>query len=82
MNKRSLAEAYGWYGAAAIVLAYALVSFKVIPADGYVYQMLNLTGAVGIIIVSIRKKAQQPAVLNTVWAIVAVAAIVGLLLKK
>ena len=75
-----LTESVGWYGAAAILLAYALVSFKVIPASGYAYQLLNLSGAIGIATISIVKKAQQPAVLNTVWAIIAFIAIVGLLI--
>lgn len=79
MNKRLTAELVGWYGAAAIVLAYALVSFKVIPVSSYIYQILNLTGAVGIVIISVTKKASQPAALNAIWALIALAAIIGLI---
>ena len=46
---RKVAELAGWYGTVAIVLAYILVSFKVVPANGVIYQLLNLTGALGII---------------------------------
>lgn len=77
INKQ-LAEILGWYGAAAILLAYALVSFKVIPADGYIYQILNLSGAIGIVVISTIKKAKQPAVLNIFWAAIALIAIIGL----
>jgi hypothetical protein len=70
MNK--LIEALGWYGTAAIVVAYALVSFAVLPADSLWYQLLNGTGAVGIVIVSFHKRAYQPAVLNCIWTAIAV----------
>jgi len=81
MNRNRAIEIYGWYGAVAIVLAYALVSFKVTPPPGYVYQILNLTGAIGIILVSVTKKVQQPAALNTIWAIIALVAIIGLIIN-
>lgn len=72
------AELAGWYGTAAIVLAYVLVSFKVIEADSVIYQLLNLTGALGIIAISIVKKAKQPVVLNAFWALIALIALVSL----
>ncbi|HWB38674.1 MAG TPA: hypothetical protein VG604_00335 [Candidatus Saccharimonadales bacterium] len=76
-----LIEYAGWYGTAAIVGAYALVSFKVIAADGAIYQLLNLTGALGIIAISLKKKVRQSAVLNAFWAIIAIAALLRLLFK-
>lgn len=71
----------GWYGTGAILAAYAFVSFGVLKSDGLVYQFLNLTGAIGIIVTSLAKKAYQPMVLNVVWLVVAAAAIIGVLLK-
>ena len=73
-----LNETIGWYGTIAILLAYALVSFGVIDAHSLLYQILNITGAGGIAYVSFLKRAYQPAVLNVVWAIIAVVAIIGL----
>ena len=81
-KNRLIMEILGWYGMAAILLAYALVSFKIITSNGYAYQILNLTGAIGIAIISVTKKARQPAVLNIAWAIVAFVAIIGLLIHK
>lgn len=74
-------EIFGWYGAIAILSAYALMSFNVIPADGWVYQLLNLTGALGVMIISFIKQARQPAFLNLVWAVVALIALIGLAIK-
>ncbi len=76
-----LIEIFGWYGTCAIVLAYALVSFSVINADSLVYQLLNLTGALGIVAVSFHKKNYQPGVLNIIWFVVALIAIVSIFLR-
>ena len=78
MNKK-LIELFGWYGTCAIVLAYVLVSFSVIPAESLQYQLLNLTGALGIAAVSFYKKTYQPGVLNIIWFVVALIAIIGIL---
>lgn len=72
----------GWYGVLAILTAYALVSFDVVVVKGYVYQALNLTGALGIVIETVNKKDKQPAVLNGIWALVALVAIVRLIAGK
>jgi len=81
-NKRKLAEIVGWYGAIAIVLAYALVSFKLVSADGVVYQLLNLTGALGIIIISAIKKVRQSVTLNIFWAAIAAIALLQLIFTR
>ncbi len=73
--KKHLIEIVGWYGTAAILLAYALVSFSVISPINLWYQLLNATGAIGIVVVSFAKKAYPPGVLNIVWTIIALIAI-------
>lgn len=47
MNKNLIDEVVGWYGMAAILSAYALVSFNFLPASNIIYQLLNFTGAGG-----------------------------------
>ena len=81
INRRA-AEIAGWYGTSAIVLAYILVSFKVVPANGVIYQLLNLTGAIGIIIIAAVKNVKQSVVLNIFWAIIAVIALTVFIFKK
>lgn len=71
-----LVEVVGWYGALAILGAYFLVSFSMIESTGLVYQLLNLTGAIGIIAVSSYKKVWQSVSLNVIWGIIALVAIV------
>ena len=78
--KKLFVEGVGWWGTIAIVGAYALSSFGVLSAHGIVYQLLNITGALGIIIVSLSKKVYQSVVLNVVWFAIAAIAIVKLFL--
>ncbi len=73
--KNKIVEILGWYGTVAIIGAYVLVSFSILSSSSAWYQLLNLTGAIGIVIVSLQKKAYQPAVLNIIWTIIAVAAL-------
>lgn len=76
----NIREAIGWYGVIALLLAYGLVSFSVIISNSLSYHFLNLTGALGIIVVSVERKNYQPVALNAVWGIIALIAIFRLLL--
>lgn len=80
-NKNLKAEIAGWYGAVAILLAYILVSFELIAANSAVFQLLNLTGAIGIIIIAAYKNVKQSVVLNVFWAGVAIVALLRLLIS-
>lgn len=73
-------EIVGWYGMFAIVLAYALLSFNVLAANSIPYQMLNLTGAAGIVVISFMKRAYQPAALNAIWTVIAIIALLQIFL--
>ena len=72
-------EVIGWYGVIAILAAYALVSFSFVSASSSIYQILNLTGAIGILAISLEKKAYQPAALNVIWSLIAIVALLSLL---
>lgn len=76
--KHKAENIFGWYGVLAILLAYLLVSLNLIMAKSAAYQLLNLTGALGIVIEALSKKDTQPAVLNSVWAIIAIVALIRL----
>lgn len=77
--KETFINILGWYGALAIIVAYVLVSFSFIQANSLLFQILNGTGAIGIVIISLYKKAYQPAVLNIVWTLIALVAIISIL---
>lgn len=73
--KEKITEIIGWYGVIAVVSAYALLSLNILNNNSLLFQGLNLTGAIGIIIDAIQDKNTQPAVLNVIWAIIALIAI-------
>jgi len=73
---RKLIGLYGWIGIAAVFGAYLLVSFGAIGPKDLAYQLLNLFGSLGILIEAFSKKDYQPAVLNVVWALVAIISII------
>lgn len=75
-----LAEVSGWYGTSAIMLAYLLVSFGWLEASGVVYQLLNLSGALCIIVLALSRRIVQSVVLNVFWAGIAAIALLQLLL--
>ena len=62
----------------AILSAYALVNFQIISISSITYLALNSTGAIGIVYISLKKKAYQPAALNVIWFIIAFFAIIKL----
>jgi len=79
MNNK-LVEIIGWLGMAAIIFAYALLNFNVITQGMLMYPLLNLFGAIAIVYHSFKKKDYQPGLLNIIWSLIAIFAIIKLLL--
>jgi hypothetical protein len=75
-------EVVGWYGPIAFIIGFALVSFGVIEARGYIFQLLNLTGGLSIIAISLSKKVYQSVVLNGFLVIIATITLVQLIWSK
>jgi hypothetical protein len=80
-EKRNIFDVIGWSGAALIVGAYLLNSFGVLSADDLAYQLMNLAGAVCILVFSVVWKAYPNVVTNAIWSIGAVVAIGFILLR-
>lgn len=74
--KEKLANILGWYGAFATLTAYFLVSIGYVHARELPYQILNLTGAIGLGIVCYYKRTYQPLFVNIIWALIAILAII------
>jgi len=70
-------EIIGWLGMTLILIAYWLISSKRLEAKSIFYQMLNFLGAVGIVINAFYHKAFPSLALNTVWALIALWAIIS-----
>ena len=72
---KRLIEIYGWYGVGAVIVAYILVIFSIIRPESSWYSALNITGAVGIAIHSFYKHDYQAIVVNIIWAVITLTAI-------
>ena len=64
-------EIFGWIGTALILIAYALLTLKIISSTSTQYQMMNLVGAIGIIWNTYKKEAFPPMILNIIWLLIA-----------
>jgi len=77
-----LIEILGWVGSIEVVTAYALNSYQKIKSDSLIFQLLNLSGAIFLIINSIFKEAYPFTFINSVWSVIAIVAIIGIIRKK
>jgi hypothetical protein len=72
----------GWVGSVEVVAAYGLNSYQKIKSDSLAFQLLNLTGSAFLIINSLYKEAYPFTFINSVWAVIALAAIIGIVKKN
>ena len=77
-----LIEILGWVGSIEVVAAYALNSYQKIKSDSLTFQLLNLSGAIFLIINSVYKEAYPFTFINSVWSVIAIVAIIGIIRKK
>lgn len=68
-------ELPGWAGVAALLTAYAAVSFKKLSPTSIGYQTLNAAGGALLVANTVYHNALAPAFLKSVWTIIAVAAL-------
>lgn len=80
-RRRFASEVLGWYGAVAVLVAYALASFNVISVHEAPYLLLNLSGALGVLAVATAKHVRQSMVVNTFWALMAGLALLKIVLQ-
>jgi hypothetical protein len=79
MNK-IISETIGWIGISLILVAYILNMFEILGVDSITYLLMNIVGSLGVVYISFKKKAYQPEILNIIWILIALAALVKLLL--
>ena len=76
MSTRFVIDLIGWIGAAALLMAYGLVSARRLDGDAMTFQILNLIGAVCLIINSSYYGAFPSAFVNVVWIGIAIVTII------
>jgi hypothetical protein len=66
----------GWIGSVLVIGAYGLNSYQKINSSSLAFQLLNLIGAILLIINSVYKEAYPFTFINSVWVVIAISSIV------
>ena len=72
MNNYVWFDAIGWVGAAALLVAYAMVSHKKLEGDPATYQLLNISGSLLLAANTIFYGSYPSTFVNLIWAGIAV----------
>ena len=72
MNSYVWFDAVGWVGAVALLIAYALVSFKRLEGDSAAFQLLNISGSILLAANTIFYGSYPSTFVNLIWAGIAV----------
>jgi hypothetical protein len=77
MNNYVWFDAIGWVGAAALLVAYAMVSHKKLEGDSATYQLLNIGGSLPLAANTIFYGSYPSTFVNLIWAGIAIFSIVA-----
>ncbi len=72
MNNQFLFNAVGWLGAAALLVAYAMVSSRKLEGHSTVFQLLNVGGSLLLAANTIFYGAYPSTFVNVIWAAIAI----------
>jgi hypothetical protein len=72
MNNHIWFDAIGWAGAAALLVAYAMVSSKKLEGTSTAYQFLNIVGSILLAVNTVFYRAYPSSFVNLIWIGIAV----------
>jgi drug/metabolite transporter (DMT)-like permease len=72
MNNNVWFDAIGWAGAAALLVAYAMVSSKKLEGDSTAFQFLNIVGSLLLAANTVFYRAYPSSFVNMIWIGIAV----------
>jgi hypothetical protein len=74
LSAKFAVDLVGWMGAALLLAAYAMVSFRKLRADSGSYQLLNAIGSCCLIVNTVYYRAYPSAFVNVIWILIAILA--------
>lgn len=75
-------QTLGWIGAVLILLAYALNLFGKMNVRSVGYNMMNIVGALGIVLASAERQSWPAATLNAIWMVIGLVGLFRILTAK
>ena len=82
LQRRNLIEVVGWTGAVASLSAFSLNSLNVIGSQSIQYLALNVVGCILLIMYAFTKKAYASWVLNSIWLLITLVALIKVCLNN
>ena len=79
---KELIDIIGWIGSVEVIAAYGLNSYQKLKSDSLIFQLLNLTGAIFLIINTVYYHAYPSAFINVVWVVIASIALLRMIFKR
>jgi hypothetical protein len=76
-----LIEVFGWVGALLVLVAYYLISHNKVTSEDLSFQMLNILGAVCLIIYTYSREAYASVLVNTIWVLIGLRCLVPILFR-
>lgn len=77
-----LIDVLGWIGSIEVIAAYGLNRYQKIKSDSVLFQVLNLTGGVFLIINTVYYGAYPSTFINVVWVLIALTSLARALKKS
>lgn len=74
----SLYDLAGWIGMVLLITAYSMISFKKVKSKSKTFHLLNLFGAIGILINAIYNKLFPVILLNFFWMMISIISLISL----
>ncbi|HSL29374.1 MAG TPA: hypothetical protein VK900_09265 [Anaerolineales bacterium] len=72
MNPKLLIDILGWIGSVLYLLAYALVSAKKTEGDSLLYQSINISAGLLLVVYTLALGAYATTGLNAVWVVIGI----------
>ena len=72
----------GWLGTLSYIIAYLLLSIGKLKAEQKTYHLLNIAGAVGLVVNAIHLKDYPNIIVNIVWFAIGFTALILIITKK
>ena len=82
MDYQRLIDLLGWIGSIELVTAYFLVSYERLLPNSVVYQWMNLTASILLLVNTAYYGAFPSSFVNVVWGIIAIAALYRIIKPK
>ena len=78
----NVSDLIGWIGTFCYILAYLLLSAKKLKAEQKSYHLLNIAGALGLIVNAIHLNDYPNIIVNIVWFVIGLISLIFIIKRK